>query len=301
MDTKDIKKVAKALLFPHIAILIILLPVAIGGMMFAMLRYGESHIVTIAFYVLAFYTVAVWSLRIPSIIKYWKNFKNENKYTSRWFGDYRLRTNIILSGNVIWNGAYGALQLGMGIYHHSAWFYSLAGYYACLAVMRFFLVKHTLKYEPGKDRDRERVYYRVCGWVFLIMNLALSGMMLYMIRENRVTIHSEITTIALAAYTFFTLTMAIIGVFKYRKYNSPVMSASRAVSLAAACVSMLSLENTMLTTFGSELSAADRQLFLALSGGAISVFIVVMAIYMIINSSKKLKIKEIPNGKQQDI
>lgn len=286
------KKIAKFLMFPPIGLLLLLLPVSIGAMLYGMLRLGEAHPVTIAFCALAFYALVVWCVRVPGIVRALKSFKTENRYTSRWFGDHRLRMNITVSCKVLWNVAYGALQLGLGIYHRSAWFYSLAVYYASLAVMRFFLVRHTLRHEPGRDRRSELGYYRACGWIFLLLNLAVSCMMFYMIRENRATTHHEITTIAMAFYTFLTLTWAVISLLRYRKYNSPVISASRAVSLAAACVSVLSLENTMLLTFGVEMTAEIRRAFLSLSGGAISVGIVAMAVYMIINANTKIKLME---------
>jgi hypothetical protein len=108
-----------------------------------------------------------------------------------------------------------------------------------------------------------------------------------------------ITAIAMAAYTFTALTTAIINVIKYRKYNSPVYSASKAISLAAALVSMLTLESTMLTTFGDEtMSAIERKWMLGATGGAISLMIVATAIYMIVVGTKKLKqLKtEVENG-----
>ena len=83
--------------------------------------------------------------------------------------------------------------------------------------------------------------------------------------------------------------MAIVNVVKYRKYKSPVYSASKAISLAAACVSMLTLESTMLTTFGDgTMDMTTRRIMLGATGGVISVFIIVMAIYMIVQSNKKI-------------
>ena len=77
---------------------------------------------------------------------------------------------------------------------------------------------------------------------------------------------------------------------KYRKYNSPVYSASKAISLAAASVSMLTLESTMLTTFDDgNTDALTRKILLGATGGVVSVFIIIMAIYMIVQSTKKLK------------
>lgn len=285
----DPKKIGKALLFPHVAILMILLPISIGGMLWTMMKLGSDHPVTIVFYALSFYTLTLYCVRIPKMIRFFKTFKDENRYTSLWFGNYRLRMNVTLTGNVLWNGSYAVMQLCLGIYHRSAWFYSLAAYYASLAVMRFFLVRHTLRHKPGEKMKQELRHYRTCGRIFLFVNLALSAMMFYMIRQNRAVQHNEITTIAMAAYTFTTLTFAIVNVIRYRKYNSPAVSAAKAISLAATCVSMLTLENTMLATFNNgEMTARTRQLFLSLSGGGISIFIVAMAIYMIVNANRKL-------------
>ena len=108
-----------------------------------------------------------------------------------------------------------------------------------------------------------------------------------------------ITAIAMAAYTFTALTTAIVNVIKYRKYQSPVISASKAISFAAALVSMLTLESTMLTTFGEgTMTELERNLMLGATGGVISLLIVLMAIYMIAVGTKKLKqLKtEVKNG-----
>ena len=107
---------------------------------------------------------------------------------------------------------------------------------------------------------------------------------------NRTFHHHEITTITMATYTFTAFTMAVINMVKYRKYNSPVYSASKAISLAAASVSMLTLESTMLTTFDDgNTDALTRKILLGATGGVVSVFIIIMAIYMIVQSTKKLK------------
>lgn len=283
------KKIGSAVLFPHIAVVFALLPVSIAGMLLTMRHLGNRHPLTVLVCALAFYALLILCLRIPKIVRWCLSFKNENRYMKIWLNDHRLRMNVILCLNVLWDMAYGSLQLGMGIRHSSAWFYSLAAYYASLGTMRFFLLRHTLHHSPGEKMRREWIRYRSCGRILLLMNIALSGMVFYMIYENRVTQHHEITTIAMAVYSFFSLTWSIISVFRYRKYNSPAMSASRAVSLAAACVSMLTLENTMLVTFDKgTITAHTRQIFLGISGSAILIFIVVMAVFMIAMANRKL-------------
>ena len=257
----DWKKHGKALLFPHIAIMIILIPIAAVFLVYSMVFLGSESVVAVISYVLASYTLMIWCFKIPYLIQFFKTFKEENKYARLWQDDTQLRMNVSLYGTLIWNTAYAIFQLGLGFWHHTFWFYSLAGYYISLA----------------------------CGIIFLIMNLALALIIFFMVYWNRTFNHHEITTIAMAAYTFTALTMAIINIIKYKKYNSPVYSASKAISLASACVSMLTLESTMLTTFGDgTMDLTARRMMLGISGGAISVFIIAMAIYMIVQGTKRL-------------
>ena len=296
----DWKKLGKALLFPYIAIMIALVPISIVLLVASMVFIGTESAIAYISYVLSAYTLTIWCFRIPSIIKFFENFKNENKYARMWLSDAHLRVNISLYGSLLWNALYGVFQLWLGFYHHTFWFYSLGAYYICLAVMRFFLVKHTRKYAPGERMQTELVKYRACGWVFLLMNLALALIILFMVYWNRTFEHHMITAIAMAAYTFTSLTMAIINVIKYKKYNSPVFSASKAISFAAALVSMLTLESTMLTTFSDgTMTATAQKWMLGATGGVISTLILATAVYMIVTSTNKLKLlkSEVENGK----
>lgn len=284
-------KLGKALLFPHAAIMTVLVPVSAVFLIYSMVFVGTESVAAIVSYVLAAYTLTVWCMRIPRLIKGIKTFKNENKYARRWLDDERLRVRVSLYSSFIWNVAYGVFQLWLGFYHSTFWFYSLAGYYILLSVMRFFLVRYTGANAAGERMEAELVRYRACGWIFLVMNLALALIIFFMVYWNRTFVHHEITTIMMAAYTFTAFSTAIVNIVKYRKYNSPVYSASKAISLAAACVSMLTLESTMLTTFGDgTMGLTERRLMLGLSGGAISAFVVVMAVYMIVGGTKKLKL-----------
>jgi len=153
------------------------------------------------------------------------------------------------------------------------------------------LVKETRKEKT--DLFMEHLLYRFCGVLLLLMNLALSVIVTYIVWQNRGFVHHPITTIAMAAYTFFSLTKAIINIVKYRRYRRPVFSASKAVSLAAASVSMLTLETAMLSAFGETNDAAFRQIMTGATGAAVCIFILLLAIGMIQSSTKEIKkIKE---------
>ena len=296
----DWKKLGKAILFPPTAIMLILIPIATVFLVYALVFMGQSSIPAILSYVLAFYTLMVWCIQLPRLIPMFRKFQEENKYARRFLEDRELRMQISLYGTLYFNTAYALLQLGLGFWHHTFWYYTLAGYYICLAIMRFFLARYISRRKPGENQKEELIRYRNCGIVLLLMNLTLSVMVFFMVYWNRTFRHHEITTIALAAYTFTAFTLAVINLIKYRKLKSPVYAAAKVVSLASACVSMLTLEAAMLTAFGEEtMDALTRKLFLGLTGFAVCAFIILMALGMIYNGNERLR--RIKNGKQRNL
>lgn len=162
-------------------------------------------------------------------------------------------------------------------------------YYILLAVMRFYLLRYTRMHKAGVDRLAELQRYRFCGVVFLLMNLALSLMVFFMVAFDRGVAHHEITTIAIAAYTFTSLTIAIVNVVKYRKYNSPVFSATKAVSLASALVSMLTLETAMLSAFSEEGQEVYNRTMTGMTGAGVMLVILGMAVIMIRTANREMK------------
>ncbi|MBQ2255336.1 MAG: hypothetical protein II330_00580 [Clostridia bacterium] len=284
------KKLGKALLFPHMAVMILLVPIATVLLVWSMMFLGTQSPISIASYVIAAYTLTVWCFKLPYLIRLFKTFKEENKLAKRWQEDARLRMNVSLYGTFAYNALYGVFQIWLGLRHGTFWFLSLGAYYICLAVMRLVLLLHTGRYAPGERMRTELKKYRATGWVFLIMNLALALMVFFMVYWNRTFEHHMITAIAMAAYTFLSFTLAILNVIKYKKYQSPVFSAAKAISFASACVSMLTLTSTMLTTFhDGSMDALAQKLMLGCVGTAVVAIVTYIAIYMIVHSTKKLK------------
>jgi len=283
------KKIGLNLLYPHLAVIICLLPISIAFLVFSLIYLGSESIIAILSYLLAFYVLLVVCFRLPRIIKFFKTFRNENKYMQRWFSDVRLRINVSLYGSLIWNITFAIFQLGLGFYFKSFWFYSMFAYYVILGSMRFFLLKHTRKYKANEQEQTEFKKYIISGWLLLTMNLALAVIVFFMVYFNKTFYHNMIITISMAAYTFVTFTFAIINLVRYKKYKSPVYSAAKIITLIAGVVSMLTLETTMLTTFGTNESPLFHQIMLSLTGLAVIGFALTMAIIMIVRGNKQLK------------
>ena len=284
-----LKKIGKKLLYPHILIILMLLPISLTLMIWSMITLGESHFISIIGYILSAYTMTVICFRIPDIIKLIKYIKNENKYIVRYRTDTHLRIKINLIGTFLINFAYAIFQFFIGLYHGSFWFYSMFAYYLFLAITRFYLMKHTLKFEPNEKPKDELKKYIFTGWMMLFLNMALCVMIFFMVYWNRTFKHHQITTIALAAYTFISFTIAIVNFIRYRKYKSPLFNAAKSISLTSASVSIITLETTMLTSFGSNMDLSTRKLFLGLTGAAVSLFVLTLAIIMIIKGTRMYK------------
>ena len=170
----DWKKIGLNMLYPHLAVIIVLLPIAIAFLVLSLIYLGTESILAILSYLLAFYVLLVISFRMPRIITFFKTFKQENKYMKKWFSDVHLRMNVTLYGSLIWNVAFAIFQLGLGFYHKSFWFYSMFAYYVMLAVMRFSLAKHTRKYKANEETQIEIKKSIICGYLLIAMNLALA-------------------------------------------------------------------------------------------------------------------------------
>ena len=282
------KKILFKLLFPPVFLVVLLVVASIVGLIYAFAIPGGNEYLVYGSYGVSAYALTVVCARGPATIRGIRRIRQDNKYVSRYFSDVHLRMKLSLYGSVGMNTLYGLMQLVSGVYYHSAWFYSLAGYYGALALMRYFLLKETVKETPGTNKFFELLHYRLCGIFLLLINIFLGVMVSYIVWQNRGYEYHYIHTIALAAYTFGSMTKAIINVVKYRKYDSPVMSAAKALSLCSALVSMLTLETAMLSAFGAENGPEFRQIMTALTGAGVCVFVLGMAIYMIVRSTKQI-------------
>ena len=122
-----------------------------------------------------------------------------------------------------------------------------------------------------------------------MMNLALGGIVAFMVRHNRGYEYPGTLIYAMAVYSFYAVIIATINVVKSRRHGSPVLSAAKAINLVAAMVSILSLETAMLAQFGSNDDPMFRKMMTACTGGGVCLIILGVAVFMIAKSSKQIK------------
>lgn len=289
----DWKKICKKLLFPPAWLMAVLTVLSAVSLALVFTKGWDASPVAYACYVLSFYTLSVVTLFFIVVFPGWyKRAKSKiyaNEFGSRYMTDAKFRTRVSLYLSLGINLLYVAVNLFSGFWYQTAWFGILAVYYAILAVMRFLLLRFVNQVGIGRDLRRELRRSRLCAAILLTLNLILTGAVLMILYQDKGYEYNGVLIYVMALYTFYTTTHAIIDLVKYRKLGSPVMSTAKVISLAAALVSMLSLETAMFSQFGGDMPKDAQRLMIALTGGGVSLAVISLSVYTIIQANRKLK------------
>lgn len=207
----------------------------------------------------------------------------------RYIADAAFRAEVSLYPSLVINMLYAAAKMVSGILYGSVWFISLAVYYILLAVMRFLLLTSTRKKHGKTDQITEFRRYRTCGILLAFMDFTLSGIVLFIVRQDGGYDYPGVLIYVMAMYAFYAVITAVIHIIKFRKHGSPILSAAKAINLTAALVSMLALETAMLNQFGSSDDPLFRRIMTAATGAVVCGFVLAMAIYMIVHAARQIK------------
>lgn len=287
------KSFAKKLLFPPLWLILLLDLIGGATLITVFVKGWDANPAAPVVYALAFYALSVSCLACwKTLPRFWKSGKDRlyaNKYANRYLTDAAFNTHITLYRSLAINLLYVVVNAVSAVLYGTHWFALFAAYYAILAVMRFLLVRYVEKNKLGTSRLGELHRTRLCACILLTVNLALSGAVLMMTYFHRGFDYQGILIYVMAMYTFYVTATAIVDLVKYRKYKSPIMSVSKVIKLAAALVSMLSLETAMFAQFGNDMSAENQRIMILATGAGIAVTIVAMSIYMIARTTKEIR------------
>lgn len=284
------KHILQELLFPHLVVVFISVPIAAALLAYTFLSGKEDSLMAYVSYALSAYSLTIVCAAITRFPKQGlKEALHRNQHVHRYLTDVLFKTHVSLYLSLGINLLFAAMKLFFGIYYRSVWFGTLAVYYITLAVMRFLLLRHVNQKGIGKEFISELRQYRLCGMILMLMNIALLGVVILVVTDNRGFSYGGYLIYVVAMYAFYNIISAIWDMIKYRRYQSPVMSASKAIKLAAALVSMLSLETAMLAQFGEESGEQFRLIMTGLTGSGVCLLVLAIAFVMIVQSTRQLK------------
>ena len=287
------KRILRKLLFPGAAVVLVSIPVAAVLLVYVLTGGREVSPIAYPVYVFSAYALTIvcaWIAKnAGSARREVEAAIHQNQLVYRYLTDVSFKTHVSLYLSLGLNLLYAAMKLFYGVYYRSVWFGTLAVYYIMLALMRFLLLHQVNRTGFGADLVRELKRYRLCGMILMLMNIALSGVVILVVHKNEGFEYAGYLIYVMAMYAFYSVITAVINLVKYRQFRSLVMSASKAIKLAATLVSMLSLETAMIAQFGKEDNAElFRQLMTGTTGGGVCVIVLGMAVYMIVSATKRL-------------
>lgn len=204
--------------------------------------------------------------------------------------DEHIRMQMSLYFGLMVNLIYAGFKLINGIHYQSLWFVAVAVFYAVLSFMRFVLIWSMRKSTQKEERQRY-IHgvrsYRLCGYLMFLLNIAMCGIVIQMIWKNESYRYPGYIIYLSALYAFICLISAIKNVLRYRDMHVPELAATKLLSLAKSCMSLLAMQTAMFTQFGND--APLRQFMNSVSGGCVCTIIICMAIYMVVRAEKELK------------
>ena len=145
---------------------------------------------------------------------------------------------------------------------------------------------------------KAKIYF-ACGLSMLLLDFVMiAPVVLMIVNLKKVNYIFDWFIFAIAAYTFYKVTLAIYNIFKAMKTKDRVIQSLKNITLADAGVSLLSLQVSLIVTFGDNFSGAT---IMNIATGVVVLSVVaVIGIIMIINGRKELKLlqKENIDGRQ---
>lgn len=166
----------------------------------------------------------------------------------------------------------------IGFLTHSWWFITVGAYYIILATTRFSVLQ--VKRKADGDYETELFARRITGILLVALSFCIIGINILSAIKERGTVFHEIIMITVATYTFTKITIAILEMVKSRRAVSPVLKTLRNISLADACVSVYSMQRSMLTSFPG-MEESGIKLMNIFTGTAVWIIIMLLGLNLI--------------------
>ena len=176
------------------------------------------------------------------------------------------------------NAVYAVGNVVLGMLARSWWSITVGIYYTVLALARFWVL--WLRHRTGEDSASEWLVKRVTGVLLVVLSFCITGITVLAIREGRGTAFHEIVMIAIATYAFTKITVSVVEMVRARGSASPFVKTLRNLSLANACVSVYSMQRSMLVSFPG-MATTQIQLLNIVTGIAVWMVVLLLGINLI--------------------
>lgn len=297
------KNILKKVFLPHFLVILMLTVLCSYGLSYIFLNHLEETIPAYLLYTCSAYTLSALvftfiyhSLRIKRNLDNYRFIQKirEIPFVIHYSQDLQYRKYISLYNGLLVSIAYVMLKGIHGYFTASSWDMAIAFYYAMLSVIRINLIFVFLQSNKVDDaylkQTNEWKGYRNTGYLMFILNVAMSGMSIQMIWQNKSYVYPGYMIYISALYTFYTFISAFYNFIKYRKSDSPTLSAMNTIRFSGAFMSMFTLQTAMITQFGSD--DTFKQVMNIITGTCVMILVFAMALWTVLygrNNLRKIK------------
>lgn len=198
------------------------------------------------------------------------------------------RSKLLLSSSISLGCSflYALYQGILGAFQVSLWFFAMCAFYSILAVIRFCAIVCGWRVRNDDSSVSEYFVMKVSGILLLLLGVVVAWINFISLSQNMATAYDKITMITISTYTFYKMTVVTIKAIRQRKNFFPLLVVLRNISYAEVSASVLTLQRSMLISFGS-MEKDQICIMNTFTGAAVCLFILALGIFMIIKSRKE--------------
>ena len=200
----------------------------------------------------------------------------------RVFKDRAYRIIFVSALSLLASAAFTGYNAFLGAAYRSLWNVSVAVYYALLTALRADVLFREKKYvkvelsDEEKEERRKKALPRQCA-ALLFLGIALILPIALIVRVHNKADYSEIAAISVAAYTVYRIAVSARNYFGAKKLSHRGAQILTYVNLVDASVSVLTLQYTLIMTFGDGITG-NLFVLCALSSFSVWAFIVAFSV-----------------------
>lgn len=263
---KKLLTAADRLLHPPMWVRFVLLPAVFAALVYVFAAGQERSVLAYPVFCLSAYGLMVLILPLPGWIRRTKAAVTQrisgSAFGRRYLHDLAFRGSVSIYQGMTVDFFHVVFRIAAGIRYASVWFLSMAAYYLVLGCLRADLIVCYRRRSPALERR----CYRITAWLLFQLNLPMGGMILLMVLTGSGYSYPGYVIYLSAMYTFYTMTMSVVNLVRFRRLGSPILSAAKALNFIAALMSILGLQTAMIAQFSAE-DEHFRQLMNAITGG----------------------------------
>ncbi len=168
----------------------------------------------------------------------------------------------------------------LGVLLSAPIFATSALYYLLLSVMRFAAVVP----KQGRGNQEEGTVAWI-GGILIALSVVFGGVIFFSMKHQTATVYGTIPMITIATYTFTKITLAIVSAVRHRGRRSQFVQALHSIRYSEIAVSLLTMQQSMLVTFGDG-NDPSTIILNAATGAAVCAFILILGILTLKNNRK---------------